>query len=906
MAVVSERLEPRVLFATLPADFSETVIVSTLNRPTAMALADDGRVFVSQQLGNLRLVKNGAIQPDPVLSVTVGNAAEQGLMGVALDPNFSENNFIYIFYSSPTPDGTQVNNRISRFTLDGDVAVPGSEKVLLTIFGVGIFHMSGGLCFGPDGKLYISSGDSSYRPNGQSLSTLKGKILRINPDGTIPTDNPFYNTLEGDLRAIWAYGVRNSFTIEVGRESGKVFINDVGSTLFEEINIGQPGGNYGWNDSEGPTTTPGHISPFYYYAGGPGGRNSAVIGGALYEGVPQQFPAQYDGKYFFTDHIRGWIKTLDPETGDVQDFGEGLINPVSIKLANDGTLYYLQQHDNSQRGRLVQIRHDAGAEETPPNITTQPEDSTVSVGKPVAFFVSASSSAPMTYQWQRNGVDIAGATGQTYEIPSASLADDGAMFSARVTNAFGSVTSNAATLTVTTNQSPTAQIDTPAAGTTYIAGQSFTFSGSGTDPETGALPGSSLSWHIEFHHDTHTHPFMAPTPGASGSFTIDASGETAPDVFYRIHLTVTDPAGLTATTFRDVVPIKTTLTLASNPAGINVKLDGQVKTEPVVGVVGVQRTLEAPLTADVGGVLYEFDKWSDGNTNAVRDLPFPGADTTLVAQYRNASTGEPPPPPPDPVGTIYEAEKGRVIGATRIRLKSRYTGDGFANLTDVGQAITWQVDAAKARTYALVFRYAQTEDAPLPVVVNVNGTVAAEANFKPTANRHLWRNGLIRVELPAGTSDVRLETTTTGALKVDSLRIARVVQEAETATLTGGAAATISPPAPGGNGLVELHTRRASSAPATIEWTTDAATDGTHELSLRYANGTGQTVTVQIADVATGETVTINLLPTAGWSELRFAKASINLTAGKHKLRLTSTLPSAVELDQLVVSPPVA
>ena len=117
-------------------------------------------------------------------------------------------------------------------------------------------HNGGGLHFGLDGKLYISVGENATRTNSQTLSNLLGKVLRINADGTIPSDNPFFNTATGQNRAIWALGLRNPFTFAVQPGTGRIFINDVGETTFEEINDGRPGANYGWPDTEGPTTDP--------------------------------------------------------------------------------------------------------------------------------------------------------------------------------------------------------------------------------------------------------------------------------------------------------------------------------------------------------------------------------------------------------------------------------------------------------------------------------------------------------------------------------------------------------------------------------------------------------------------------------------------------------------------------
>jgi hypothetical protein len=149
----------------------------------------------------------------------------------------------------------------------------------------------------------------------------------------------------------------------------------------------------------------------------------------------------------------------------------------------------------------------------------------------------------------------------------------------------------------------------------HSAGQIISFSGTGTDPEEGALLLAAFTWRVDFHHDTHTHPFMQPTSGVnSGSFTIPTSGETATNVWYRVHLTVADSAGLTHSSFRDILPRIVTLTLATDPAGLQVLLDGQPNTAPYLfqSVVGMTRSVAAVSPQTVNGAAYQFRSWSDG------------------------------------------------------------------------------------------------------------------------------------------------------------------------------------------------------------------------------------------------------------------------------------------------------
>ena len=425
--------------ATLPAGFSETQ-VSGLSSPTAMEIAPDGRVFVCLQGGQLRVVKNGALLSTPFLTVNTDATGERGLLGIAFDPNFATNNFIYIYYTVPSSPRF---NRVSRFTANGDVAVPGSEQVILDLDPLSATNHNGGaIHFGPDGKLYIATGENAVRDNAQTLANVLGKILRINADGSIPGDNPFFNTASGKNRAIWALGLRNPFTFAFQPGSGRMFINDVGEVTWEEINDGVAGSNYGWSLTEGPTSDPRFRSPLFAYGHniGPTG-GCAIAGGAFYNPQTVQFPASFVGKYFFADLCSGWIRVFDPSNNTAAGFASGAGQPVDLKVAADGSLYYISRTNSS----LFKVQFTA---DTAPTITTHPANQSVLVGQPASFSVVATGSGTLTYQWQKNMVNIGGATATTFNLPAAALADNGSKFRCLVTNSFGTTTSNEATLTV--------------------------------------------------------------------------------------------------------------------------------------------------------------------------------------------------------------------------------------------------------------------------------------------------------------------------------------------------------------------------------------------------------------------------------------------------------------------------
>jgi len=326
--------------ATLPSGFTEAQI-SGLPGPTAMEIAPDGRIFVCLQGGQLRVIKNGALVPTPFLSLTVDASGERGLLGVAFDPNFQSNNFIYVYYTATT---TPRHNRVSRFTANGDVALAGSEFAILDLenLSAATNHNGGAIHFGPDGKLYVAVGDNANGANSQTLNNRLGKMLRINSDGSIPSDNPFFNTATGLNRSIWALGLRNPFTFAFQPGSTRMFINDVGQNTWEEINDGIAGSNYGWPNTEGVTSNPGFRSPLFSYGHGNSATTGcAIAGGAFYNPGQNQFPASYTGKYFFADLCSGWIRVFDPATNTASGFATGVSSPVDLKVSADGSLYYL-------------------------------------------------------------------------------------------------------------------------------------------------------------------------------------------------------------------------------------------------------------------------------------------------------------------------------------------------------------------------------------------------------------------------------------------------------------------------------------------------------------------------------------------------------------------------------------
>ncbi|MFN7956973.1 MAG: PQQ-dependent sugar dehydrogenase [Holophagaceae bacterium] len=321
--------------------FTRTPLASGLANPTAMTLVPDGRIFICEQGGSLRVVKGGALMTAPLLTVPVDASGERGLIGATVDPAFAANGFVYVYYTATAP---APHNRISRFTVSGDLAVSGSEVVLLDLddLGAASNHNGGALHFGPDGKLYAGVGENANAANAQSLANLLGKLLRLNPDGSVPADNPLLAQTSGKNRLIWALGLRNPFTFAFQPGTGRLFLNDVGQSTWEEVDEGQAGANYGWPATEGATTNSAYTAPFYAYphSGGPV-TGCCIVGAAFYDPATPAFPAAFLHKYLFMDLCGGWVRTLDPATGTVGDWLTGFSSPVDLRVAPDGSVLVL-------------------------------------------------------------------------------------------------------------------------------------------------------------------------------------------------------------------------------------------------------------------------------------------------------------------------------------------------------------------------------------------------------------------------------------------------------------------------------------------------------------------------------------------------------------------------------------
>jgi glucose/arabinose dehydrogenase len=321
--------------------------------PLAMAVRQgDTALFVAEQVGRVMAIRDGQVEGTPVLDVTsrVTSGGEQGLLGLAFSP---DGRFLYVNYT----DGRGDTN-VVEYAMNGNVADAGSARRVLLIDQPFSNHNGGNLVFGPDGYLYIGMGDGGSQGdpnhNGQNLDARLAKMLRIDPRPSggrpygIPPDNPFVNR-PGARPEVWDYGLRNPWRYSFDRQTGDLWIGDVGGSEREEIDFereGSKGGrNYGWNLMEGTVRQtenlpPGLVTPIYEYETGSDG-TCAIIGGYVYRGAA--IPS-LQGVYLFSDNCGAKIRALRVRGGKVvqqRALGLEVGGIASFGQDQDGELYAL-------------------------------------------------------------------------------------------------------------------------------------------------------------------------------------------------------------------------------------------------------------------------------------------------------------------------------------------------------------------------------------------------------------------------------------------------------------------------------------------------------------------------------------------------------------------------------------
>jgi len=362
--IISRSL-PEISEISVPEGFVVEEFASGLDFPTSMAFPPDGsdRLFVNElQTGRIIIFENGSRVTEPFASVNTmveGGfpvAGENGLIGLAFDPDYNSNRFVYISFAVRTDQGTK--GVVARFT-DNDNK--GEDfTILLDDLPSSNGHQVENIAFGPDGKLYISVGDAFQESNVQNIDLFHGKMLRMNRDGSVPADNPF-----GDSY-VWALGLRNSFGIAF-RENGDLIANENGPNFRDELNVIEAGRNYGWPDTLGISGNPDFADPIHVW-------NEIVAPTGIHFYKGDQFPERYRGRMFQVLFGRTFSDGPDPLAKRIQvvdlngsglnaqpsfeDFAvyqfTGKGNPMELTVSPDGSLFL----SDIFQGKIFRIRYE--------------------------------------------------------------------------------------------------------------------------------------------------------------------------------------------------------------------------------------------------------------------------------------------------------------------------------------------------------------------------------------------------------------------------------------------------------------------------------------------------------------------------------------------------------------------
>ncbi len=758
---------------------TETIATLPAFTLSGMNFAPDGRLFVWQKNGVVRVIKNGQLLSTPFidLSAKVNTYDDRGFWGFAFDPQFASNGYVYLSYtfeSGGNPNSSLPRtSRLTRVTADPsnpDVAIASSETPILGSIGTppcGDFprsadcisadsgtHTLGSLHFAGDGTMYVGVGDGAGGGDvdpaalrSQDIDSPNGKILRIRTDGSAPSDNPFYDGTNSWRSRVWHYGVRNPFGFSLQPGTGEPYIGDVGWNTWEEVDHGPPGSNFGWPCYEGTGAQPDYQSafaqcrslaasavtaPYFTYDRSTG---SAVIGGPFYTGT--LYPSAYWSNFFFADYSGNWIRrvTFDAQNQptSTQVFATNVDSPTAIAMGPDGMLYYT----SFNTGQVRRIRYNGPVAQAAATPTYGYSPLTVS-------FSSAGSVNPgggsLTYLWDFGDGTTSTAANPSHTYSSATVRT----FAARltVTNGAG-LTSNADAPVVVGSAPPTPHISAPADGTTVLPGQTINYSGSATDPEDGALPGTSLKWTVLLHHNTHVHTFVGGT-GTSGSFTAEDHGSIG-TFSYEVMLTATDSSGLSSSTsvnlpvIADTSPPSDPATLTATSRGLTqVDLNWPASTDNVsVTKYRVERCQGAACTNFAEVAAPSSTQYSDNGLSPSTTYRFrvraedPSANLSGFSPLASATTDAGPPAPPGLVGAwAFSEGTGTTVADV----------SGNGNTGTINGA-TWSNQGRFGN--ALMFS-GSTVSVPSSASLNLTSGMTLSAWIRPTASQSDWRTVMQR------------------------------------------------------------------------------------------------------------------------------------------------------------------
>jgi glucose/arabinose dehydrogenase len=647
--------------AAVPNGFSNTV-VTTVSQPTDIAFTPSGTMLITNQTGVLYKYSGGIRTAVLNISGKVCGNFERGLLGVAVDPSYASNKYIYLFYTFKKHGNCDYNistspvNRVSRFVFN-ESSVSGETVLVDNIPSPNGNHNAGGLVFGKDGYLYIAIGDGGCEigspgecgganDNARVVNRLTGKILRVNRNGVAPSSNPFEDgghpcrstgsTTSGQhCDETFAWGFRNPFRIAVNpnlSSTTRLYANDVGQGHWEEVDSVLPGRDYGWNNCEGFHANgsfnicgSADENPIFEY--GHGACNS--ITGAAF--IPNgSWPSTYDNAYFFSDYTCGTIWTL--KNGVRTTFATGVGAATELEFGPSGSdiaLYYT----NYTAGQIRRIDYTAANNRAPEAVI----DASPTFGPlPLTVTFDGRDSSdpdgdPLTYKW-----DFGDGTSSTSSQPTKTYQND-QKYKVVLTVSDGRGGRGTDSVTIDAgNTRPSATITSPSASDEFAVGETITLTGVGTDPEDGNLSASRMTWEVRLHHGGHTHPFFGPTVGNNLTFKAPAPEDlaAAQNSYLEIRLTVRDSHGLGKLVTLNYNPNKVNVTITANVAGMLLWVEGVPVTAPTTVVSWQNNPLSVMAPDQVGpdNKPYIYKSWSDGGARS-HNFDTPSNTATLTATY---------------------------------------------------------------------------------------------------------------------------------------------------------------------------------------------------------------------------------------------------------------------------------
>jgi len=887
------------LFAQLPSGFiAKKLSGDNINEATAMAHAPDGRIFIAERSGAVKVYQNNTVSTVHTVSTTT--ASEQGLLGITLHPNFAQNGKCYIFYT---------NAGMTIHYLDAIVITAANQVTSVTRIMefdpiINGFHNGGALLF-KNGYLYVAIGESNSSSEAAKLDTYRGKILRLTEDGQPAPGNPYYNEAGASRqkRSIWAIGMRNPWKMSLDPLSQKIFVVNVGGNYEELDDVTNPDPaknyNYGWDENgrSGPEQAANTITAAFYY--GHSGWGCAITSGTFFNPATTNYPVEYRNRFYFTDWCSGWLRSIDaanPTIGQWQEFApSGFGSILGTSVGNDGNIYYFKYNTTGSLWRIEYSNTQA------PVIVNQPASQTVTAGDPVTFSVSASGATPFTYQWLKDNTPISGAIANTYTIAAATLADAG-NYQCIVKNNNGTITSNNGTLTVQPfNARPIADITSPLTTTTWNVLDVINYAGTATDQEDGVLAAAAFNWEVRFFHkdnatSEHWHPGpVVPSGVKSGNFIANNGGETSPNIWLRIILTITDSNGRTGKDSVDVFPNKVNVTALTNVPGLKIVLAAQgttpfTKTLVVNGLVN----LEATSPQALGNNNYVFTSWAHGG-DASQSIRVPAKDTVYTANYSISSSIQ------NPYGGVARSIPGKIeaedfdTGGQSIAyndLSTGNSGNGYRTTENVdiqgcsegGFNIGWvaatewleyTVDITTAGTYTLQTRVAATAAGKTMHLEldgqNISGTLSVPntggfQNWQTvTATTPALTTGQKVLRIVFESNDINLNYVVFTS-SINNAPSVNITAPANTTTLTAPATITIDATATDTDGTItqvafyngaSLLTSD-SSSPYSYSWTNVPA--GNYSITARATDNNGSTTTSAAVNVTvTSGDIPVNL-----------------------------------------------